>query len=193
MVPSGHGGAVYYVIIKVDMTEINLLLLFMIVAAVIAVQMKDLLSSVVAVGAVGMGLCVAFLILKAPDLAMMQLVVEVVSLVILIRATIRKDIPFSISGRWTFNTLSTFLFLAVFLLAAYFSLKEIPQFGNPIMRISRAYIEEGPGQTGAKNIVSSISLNFRALDTLGEATVLFLAIIGVLAIARRVGRHKESQ
>ena len=81
------------------MVEIHLILLFMIAAAVIAVQVKDLLSSVVAIGAVGVGLAMAFLLLKAPDLAIMQLVVEILSLIILIRATIRKDLPFSKSGR----------------------------------------------------------------------------------------------
>jgi len=155
--------------------------------------MKDLLSSVIAVGAVGMALCLAFLVLKAPDLAMMQLVVEIVSLVILVRATIRSDIPFSTSGRWVFNTLSTLFFLVVFLPAAYLSLKEMPRFGNPVMRVSSAYIEEGLIRTGAKNIVSSINLNFRALDTLGEAAAIFAAIIGCLAIARRLGRDKESR
>ena len=86
------------------MLEINLILLFMITAAIIAVEAKDLLSSVVAIGAVGIGLCMAFLVLKAPDLAIMQLVVEILSLIILIRATIRRDLPFSASGRWRFNT-----------------------------------------------------------------------------------------
>ena len=80
------------------MIELHLLLFFMIAAAVIAVEVKDLLSSVIAVGAVGIALCMAFLALKAPDLAIMQLVVEILSLIILIRATIRKDLPFSASG-----------------------------------------------------------------------------------------------
>ncbi len=47
--------------------ELQLLLLFMIFSAVVAVQIEDLLSSVIAVGAVGLGLSIAFLILKAPD------------------------------------------------------------------------------------------------------------------------------
>ncbi|MCK4325548.1 DUF4040 domain-containing protein, partial [bacterium] len=57
------------------MAELYLLLLFMIAGAIIAVETKDLLSSVIAVGAVGLGLSVAFLVLKAPDLAITQLVV----------------------------------------------------------------------------------------------------------------------
>ena len=171
------------------MIEIDLLLVFMIVAALIAVQVKDLLSSVVAIGAVGIGLSMGFLVLKAPDLAIMQLVVEILSLIILIHATIRKDLPFSMSGRWIFNTSATIVFLMVFLTAAYFALKNIPAFGDAAMRISNTYIAEGPA-AGARNIVALITLNFRALDTLGEVTVLFTAVIGVLAVARKMG-HKS--
>jgi multicomponent Na+:H+ antiporter subunit B len=122
------------------MIEIHLILVFMIAAAIIAVEVKDLVSGVVGIGAVGIGLCMAFLVLKAPDLAIMQLVVEILGLIILIRATIRKDLPFSASGRWAFNTVATVLFLAVFLFIAYLSLKNIPQFGHPIMRVSKIYI-----------------------------------------------------
>ena len=68
--------------------ELQLLLLFMVFGAIIAVEIEDLLSSVIAVGAVGLGLSLAFLILKAPDLAITQLVVEILCLIILIRATI---------------------------------------------------------------------------------------------------------
>ncbi|MCX5656890.1 MAG: DUF4040 domain-containing protein, partial [Candidatus Omnitrophica bacterium] len=56
--------------------ELHILLLFMIIGAIIAIESKDLLSGVIAVGAVGFALCLAFLILKAPDLAITQLVVE---------------------------------------------------------------------------------------------------------------------
>lgn len=173
------------------MAEINLILLFMIAAAVIAIEVKDLLSSVIAVGAVGIGLSMAFLILKAPDLAIMQLVVEILSLIILIRATIRKDLPFSTSGRWVFNTISTILFLAVFLTTAYMSLKSMPQFGDPLMQVSKKYLEESRLSSGTENVVAAITLNFRSLDALAEATVLFTAIIGVLAVARRIGRKEE--
>ena len=173
------------------MIEIHLLLLFMIAAALIAVEVKDLLSSVIAIGAVGIGLALAFLVMKAPDLAIMQLVVEILSLIILIRATIRKDLPFSSSGRWVFNTISTVLFIAVFLCLSYFPLKDMQAFGDPLMRVSKTYIAEGLARTGAYNIVAAITTNFRALDTLGETTALFAAVIGVLAIARGAARKEK--
>ncbi len=131
------------------MLEIHLLLIFMIVAAVIAVNVKDLLSSVVAVGAVGLGLSMSFLVLKAPDLAITQLVVEILCLIILIRATIKKDLPFSASGRWVFNTLSTLCFLGVFLTFAYYALKELPPLWNAVMRVAKVYTEGGLSKTGA--------------------------------------------
>lgn len=173
------------------MLELHLLLIFMIVAAVAAVEIKDLLSSVIAVGAVGLGVSLSFLLLKAPDLAITQLVVEILCLIILIRATIHKDLPLVKDGRWLFNTVSTLSFVAVFLLFAYFALKGLPAFGQPIMRLAQTYLKEGLPKTGAANLVAAIILDFRGYDTLGEATVLFTAVIGVMAVMRKIGRIRK--
>ena len=173
------------------MIELHLLLLFMIAGAIIAVEVKDLISSVVAVGAVGLGLSLTFLILKAPDLAITQLVVEILCLIILIRATIKRDLPLVRDGRWRFNTAATLLFIIVFLGLAYTALKDLPAFGQPALRVAQHYLEYGLLKTGAVNLVSSVVLDFRAYDTLGEATVLFTAVVGVLAIMRRIGRKKK--
>jgi multicomponent Na+:H+ antiporter subunit B len=173
------------------MIELYILLVFMIIAAIIAVEVKDLLSSVIAVGAVGLGLSIVFLILKAPDVAITQLVVEILCLIILIRATLKKDLPFSTTGRWILNTTITLCFIGIFLTVAAQALKDLPQFGYPIMKVAKVYLRDGLPRTGATNIVSSVILDFRAYDTLGEATVLFAAVIGVLAIVRKIGRKKR--
>ncbi|MDP6686065.1 MAG: DUF4040 domain-containing protein [Candidatus Omnitrophota bacterium] len=172
------------------MLDLNILLIFMIIGALIAVNAKDLLSSVIALGTVGLGLSIAFLILKAPDLAMAQLVVEILCVIILIRATIRKDLPFSTSGRWFFNTFVTFSFLIVFLSFGYYCLRDLPLFGEPIMKVAKYYLAHGLRETGAANLVSSVVLDYRVYDTLGEATILFTAVIGVMAVMRRTGRKK---
>lgn len=170
------------------MIELYLLLIFMIVGAVIAVENHDLLSSVIAVGAVGFGLCIVFLILGAPDLAITQLVVEILALVILIRATIAKTVPETYKGRelMAYGVAITFLF--VFTAFSYYAFKCMPEFGAPIMKVAKTYIDEGLAKTGAMNLVSAIILDFRGYDTLGEATVLFTAVIGTLAILRFRGR-----
>lgn len=171
--------------------ELHILLIFMIFAAIVAIEVKDLLSSVVAVGAVGFALCLAFLILKAPDLAITQLVVEILCLIILIRATINRDLPLVIEGRWVFNTISTLVFVGVFLYFSSIALRELPRFGEPIMSVVKKYLAEGKAETGAVNLVTAVILDFRAYDTLGEATVLFTSVIGIMAVLRRPGRKKR--
>jgi len=160
----------------------------MIFASVVAVEMKDLISSVIALSAVGLGLCIAFLILKAPNLAITQLVVEILCVVVLIRATINKDLPLVIDGRWVFNTASVLLFIACFLVCAYFALGHLPRFGEPLMKASNAYLAGGAEKMGRLNVVSEITLNFRIYDTLAEAAILFAAVIGVLAVTRKMGK-----
>ncbi|MBN1270227.1 MAG: DUF4040 domain-containing protein, partial [Kiritimatiellae bacterium] len=69
-----------------------ILLLLMIIAALVAIETSNLLSSIISVGAVGFLLSIAFLLLGAPDIAITQIVVEILCLVILIRATISRDL-----------------------------------------------------------------------------------------------------
>ena len=175
------------------MLEIYILLIFMIVGAILAVELRDLLSSVVVLAAVGLALCMTFLILKAPDVAITQLVIELLILLILIRATLKEDLPFSMSGRWFLNTCITGVFLIIFMVVAWKCLTELPSFGYPLMRVSETYLKEGVLKTGAANIVSAIILDYRAFDTLGEATILFTAVIGILAVVRKHGRKREDQ
>jgi len=168
--------------------EAHLILLFMICASVVAVETPDLISSVIALSVAGLGLSLAFLILKAPNLAITQLVVEILLVIVLVRATINKDLALVKDGRWFFNTLSTLLFIGCFLFFAYCALKELPVFGEPLMRVANEYIAKGLKETGSANIVTAISLHFRRFDALAETAVLFSAIIGVLAITRKFGR-----
>jgi len=176
-----------------DYTPIYPLLVFMILAAIVAVEIKDLLSSVVAVGTVGLGLSVTFLILKAPDLAITQIVVEILCLILLIRATIKKDIP-SLGKRIDFYRLIfAICFIAIFLAFAYMALAGLPSFGIPYMKVSGEYIRSGLEKTGAANLVGAVLLDFRAFDTLIEATVLFTAVMGVMVVMRSVGRIKDER
>ncbi|MDD5653143.1 MAG: DUF4040 domain-containing protein [Candidatus Omnitrophica bacterium] len=171
--------------------ELHLILIFMICASIMAVEIKDLISSVIALSAVGLGLCLAFLVLKAPNLAITQLVVEILLVIVLIRATIKKDLPLVRDGRWLFNTVSTLLFIGIFLTFGYFALKELPNFGQPTMLVSREYLANSLTQGGLANIVTAITLNFRRFDALAEASVLFTAVIAVLAITRKTGKAHD--
>jgi len=172
------------------MTIFYVLLAFMIIASIIAVETVDLLSSVICIGAIGFGVSLMFLFLGAPDIAITQIVVEVLGLIILIRACLSRELIFISGPRGFFGLAVSVVMVFVIFWAAIKILGTLPDFGTPIIAVasdaaSQTYIREGMQQTGAANLVASVILDFRAYDTLGEATVLFTSIIGATVILRK--------
>ena len=157
-------------------------------ATIIAIEAMDLLSTVISVSAAGAGLAIIFLLVGAPDLAITQVVVEIVVLIILIRCVLtRKDT--TVETRPTaFSVGVGLLFGGILVTTAAFYFQDIVPFGNPLMTTALPYLENGLEQTGAANYVTAVLLDFRAYDTLGEATVIFAAILGTYAVLRKVGR-----
>ncbi len=79
------------------------------------------------------------------------------------------------------------LFFAFLLVVAM----NIHGFGHPVSTTMDDYfIHNGQAQTGANNIVTSIVFDYRGYDTLGEATVLFAAVSGVLMALRKGGEEE---
>ena len=191
---------------------ILVLIAFMLIAALVAVETRDLLSSVICLGAAGFALSVIDLLAGAPDLAITQVVVEVIALVLLIRVVrTRRDTSGEAPRdalRIAVVLLAAGLFLAVALVAlGGLSDKGVmPPFGKSALThakdapvppgvsadyLARASQGRPAGGTGAANVVTAVLLDYRAYDTLGEATVIFVSILGAYAILRRVGRRKE--
>jgi len=167
-----------------------ILMLFIIIAAYIAVGTKNLLSAVICVGAIGFSGSLMFLFLRAPDIAITQIVVEVLGLIILIRATISRDLTFITGDREFFAVVVSIIIIFVIFLAGIRVFETLPDFGTAIFAeapeaASKTYISQGLQKTGAANLVTSVILDFRAYDTLGEATVLFTSIIGATVILRK--------
>ncbi len=63
-------------------------------------------------------------------------------------------------------------------LLMYLLYTQIP-YGQDKMLVSKEYIKMGVNSTGATNLVTSVVLSFRGLDTLGEVTVLFASAMAV--------------
>ena len=68
-----------------------IILSLMILGAIYALQAKDLLSAIVSYGIVGFGLVICFLLLRAPDLAIVQIVIEIITLIIMIAVIINTS------------------------------------------------------------------------------------------------------
>lgn len=168
------------------------LISFMIVGSIVALELKDILSSIVAIGVVGLAVSLSFIFLEAPDLAIVQFLFEIFALIILIRAFLKKDYhklePAKLNGLLVGVT--GLVVIALFLLSIrVFS--ELPPFGQPLMTTSQYYLDKGAEQVGAANLVAAIVLDYRAYDTLGEVTILFTAILGTLTILRIREAKKE--
>ncbi|MFN4133121.1 MAG: hydrogen gas-evolving membrane-bound hydrogenase subunit E [Candidatus Hadarchaeales archaeon] len=76
----------------------------------------------------------------------------------------------------------------------------LPPFGSfPSRKIGEnvensvaiVYLENAVEQTGAANVVTSIVWGYRGYDTLGEATILFAAVVGVLVLFRALRRGEK--
>lgn len=63
----------------------------------------------------------------------------------------------------------------------------IHEFGKPVASKMDDYIINNcQEETGANNAVTSVVFDYRGFDTLGEATVLFAAVAGVIILFRRL-------
>jgi multisubunit Na+/H+ antiporter MnhB subunit len=77
-----------------------------------------------------------------------------------------------------------FSIVAVFFI---FSMLTIHPFGTPDETdMDDEIIENAQGETGANNAVTSVVFDYRGFDTLGEATILFTAVAGVILVFRRL-------
>jgi multisubunit Na+/H+ antiporter MnhB subunit len=175
------------------LTILTLLIVLMILGAIVALESRDLLSGIISLGICGFALTIAFLLLQAPDLAIVQIIVETLTLVILIAAilkTTREDTTETFGFRKILLWGMGLVAIAAFLAVTVSIFKHLPPFGSPALRMAQPYIDQGLPLTGAANLVAAIILDFRGYDTLGEATVLFTAVAGTVAVLRSVGRKR---
>jgi len=82
------------------------------------------------------------------------------------------------------------LAFVVFFAFLLFSIYELHEFGEPPSDMDDYIIQNAQNETGANNAVTSVVFDYRGYDTLGEATVLFTAIAGVLILFRG-GKDEE--
>lgn len=175
------------------MIELYLFLVFMLVAAIVATEIKDLLAAVISLGAVGFSVAIMFIFVQAPDLAIVQIVVEILTIVVFVAVILRtthidETIGKKLAPTQIFSIVLYAIFTILFLVVMIKSLDQLPGFGDATMKVASHYIRLGLPKTGGANLVADVILDFRALDTLGEATVLFTSVIGVAAIMRKTGR-----
>ncbi len=77
-----------------------------------------------------------------------------------------------------------FLFVSAFLLLGVAQLRP---FGEPeVAAMDEYYIQNAQPEIAVNNAVTAVVFDYRGFDTLGEATVLFAAVVGILALFRKL-------
>ena len=164
----------------------EVVVLAVIVAAVFsAVRAHSRVVAITSLGVVGFGIALVFVLFAAPDLAITQFLVE--TLVVIIIALVLVRLPVG-SLRETDNAGVRLLAAIVatlggVLVAALAIAVTATPFDPALTRFFEA--QSYPAALG-RNIVNVILVDFRAIDTLGEITVLAIAALGVYGLLRRV-------
>jgi multicomponent K+:H+ antiporter subunit A len=137
------------------------------------------LLALLLVGIVGLAVSLAFVRMSAPDLALTQLLVEIVTVLLLLlamyflpagsppetsRARLVRDVTIAVVAGGAIAALAWALLT------------------RPFDSIAWYYIENAKPEGGGYNVVNVILVDFRGFDTLGEITVLGIAAVGILGL-----------
>lgn len=156
------------------------------------------LAALTMVSVCGLMTCVTFVWFSAPDLALTQLVVEVVTTVLILlglrwlprRIEDVSPLPSSLPKARARRLRDLLLSIAVGLGMAVLSYAMLTrQTPNDI---SSFYLSRALPEGGGSNVVNVMLVDFRGFDTLGEITVLVAVALTVFALLRRFRPPKES-
>ncbi|WDG75363.1 monovalent cation/H+ antiporter subunit A [Pseudomonas chlororaphis] len=156
------------------------------------------LAALTMVSVCGLMTCVTFVWFSAPDLALTQLVVEVVTTVLILlglrwlprRIEDVSPLPSSLPKARARRLRDLLLSIAVGLGMAVLSYAMLTrQTPNDI---SSFYLSRALPEGGGSNVVNVMLVDFRGFDTLGEITVLAAVALTVFALLRRFRPPKES-
>lgn len=154
------------------------------------------LAALILMSGAGLATCISFVWLSAPDLAVTQLLVEIVTTVLILlglrwlpkrseevqaaahpaaRMRRHRDFFLAIGGG-----------LGMAMLAYFAMLTPLPP------SVGDYYLERAYSEGGGTNVVNVILVDFRGFDTMGEMVVLAIVALTVFALLRRFRPAEES-
>lgn len=156
-------------------------------ASVMVVIARSRLTSICALGVVGVGVALLFVMFGAPDVAITQLFVE--TLVVVLVSVVMLRLPaFDIIAERRFRAGDAALALAV---GAVVSLVLLAVIDSPLDRSLTTFFETNSvPEAYGRNIVNVILVDFRALDTFGEVAVVAVAALAAYALIRGAVRKR---
>ncbi|HUG74899.1 MAG TPA: hydrogen gas-evolving membrane-bound hydrogenase subunit E [Acidimicrobiia bacterium] len=164
-------------------SPLQVVAVLVVVAAAVAVTLvRRRLAAVLCLGAIGYGVAVLFLIQGAPDLALTQLLVETLALAFFVMVLSRLPLRFEVFRDAGGQAIRVVVASVVGLATMAFALWAASERTAP--SLAGEFIARAEPEGGGRNVVNVILTDFRALDTLGEITVLVVAALGAMALIR---------
>ena len=141
------------------------------------------------ISVVGLMVSIAFTRFSAPDLALTQLSVEVVTIILLMLALffLPHKTPKQSESSRVVRDLSIASMVGVVVGSLSYALMT-----RPFQTISDFFIANAKTGGGGTNVVNVILVDFRGFDTLGEITVLGIASLGIFKLLTRIPLFKPS-
>lgn len=159
----------------------GVLALTLITATLLAAMARSRLVAIIALGVLGYGVVLFYVVFGAPDVAMTQFAVDTLTLILLV--LVMKRLPrygrFSTPRERFRDGLAALTFGGIItgcILLAQGVVRE--------SKLATYFNENSFVLAKGRNIVNVILVDFRALDTLGEVTVLVVAGIGVFSLLK---------
>lgn len=170
-------------------------LLVTVAAALVSVLLRRDLYAIMAFGLTGLGTAVYMILEPAPDVALVQIVVDMMAMLILVLALTRLPRVQRRNAQRLNRSLSRSSLLrdgivagSLGLVVTFITLMALTT--RPRQSIVTPFYEANAKiLTGAKDIVGAIIVDYRALDTLIEITVFGLAGLGLYTLLRYAARQ----
>ncbi len=155
------------------------------------------LAALIMSGGVGLVVCITFAGFSAPDLALTQISVEVVTLVLMLLGLrwLPKRVEIDDPGRRTprarlrrFRDAALSVLAGAGLASLAYAIMVMPRGEG----IARFFMEHALPDSGGRNVVNVILVDFRGMDTMGEITVVGIVALAVYKLLRRFRPAAES-
>ncbi|HLU22810.1 MAG TPA: Na+/H+ antiporter subunit A [Bacillaceae bacterium] len=174
----------------IGLYEVVLVLIIVIASFTILIA-KSRLISIIALGAVGYTVSLIFVLFRAPDLVLTQLVIETISVALFLLVFYRlprmnrrvENRKFKLSNAIVAGAVGVIVTLVAL------SAHSTKLFSS----ISEYYIENTADKAGGGNMVNVILVDFRGFDTMFEIAVLGIAALGIFGMIklRLNGRNEK--
>ena len=161
----------------------------MVIAAVGTILTNNRITAILILGVVGYGLSMLFVLYRAPDLALTQLIIETVTVALFL--LVFYHLPKLRKKEEAASTRMLNLIISVGFGAMMTMVAISSHSSKWFESISSYFIDNTYKLGGGDNMVNVILVDFRGLDTLFEIVVLGIAAMAIYGLIRLPGKKEE--